>query len=274
MLHTRKIMASLGLLLVLGCGSGTYEERLKETNALFEYHLGLDRVLQPGDWSSPTTIKMRIPKGFTALPAPPPPKPDEPDEPVPEDPRQPFYLGLTLPGLVGAWQGLFPCDDGQSRPVYMYVCSNHQVYQGLAANPKGADPELFLTNLETDLSNAMQVQLPPGEGTQIGNNVRYSEMCPRDGKYAVQRKFTGITFVPPDVLPQVGVAIKTQMYGHYNGKVQVAILVVYPASVRDRIEDRLLTALETFSVSSSFPSIQPGAPIGPGGVPANRPAGF
>ena len=271
MLHSRKIVASLGLLLVFGCGSGTYEERLKETNALFEYHLGLDRVLQPGKWASPTTITMRIPKGFTALPAPPPPKPNEP---VPEDSRQPFYLGLTLPGLVGAWQGPFPCDDGLNRSVYLYVCSNHQMYQSLAANPKGTDPELFLTNLETALSNAMQVQLPPGEGTQIGNNVRYSEMCPRDGKYAVQRKFTGITFVPPAVLPQVGVPIKAQMYGHYNGKIQVAILAVYPASVRDRIEDRLLTALETFGVSNSLPSAQPGAPIGPGGAPANRPAGF
>ena len=100
MLHFRTIMASVGLLLVFGCGSSTYEDRLKETNALFEYHLGLDRVLQPGKWSSPNTISMRIPQGFTEIPAPPPPKPNEP---VPEDSRQPFYLGLTLPGLVGAW---------------------------------------------------------------------------------------------------------------------------------------------------------------------------
>lgn len=270
MSHSRKIMATLGLLLVFGCGSGTYEERLKETNALFEYHLGLDRVLQPGKWSSPNTISMRIPLGFTALPAPPPPKPNEP---IPDDPRQPFYLGMTLPGLVGAWQGLFPCDDG-NRPVFLYVCSNHQLYQNLAVSPKGADPELFLTNLESALSATMQVQLPPGEGTQVGNNVRYVEMCPRDGKYAVQRKFTGITFVPPAVLPQVGVAIKAQMYGHYNGKVQVAVLAVYPASIRDRLEDRLLTALETFSVSSNLPSIQSGAPTGAGGAPASRPVGF
>ena len=271
MLHFRTIMASLGLLLVFGCGSSTYEERLKETNALFEYHLGLDRVLQPGKWSSPNTISMRIPQGFTEIPAPPPPKPNEP---VPEDSRQPFYLGLTLPGLVGAWQGQFACDDGLKRPVFLYVCSNHQLYQNLALNPKGSDPELFLTNLENTLSSTMQVQLPPGEGTQVGSNVRYAEMCPRDGKYAVQRKFTGITFVPAAVLPQVGVAIKAQYYGHYNGKIQVAVLAVYPASIRDRIEDRLLTALETFSVSGSVPSTQPGVPAGPGGAPASRPVGF
>jgi hypothetical protein len=154
------------------------------------------------------------------------------------------------------------------------VCSNHKLYQDLAANPKGPDPELFLTNLENSLCSTMQVQLPPGEGTQVGNNVRYAEMCPRDGKYAVQRKFTGITFVPPAVLPQVGVAIKAQMYGHYNGKVQVAVLAVYPASIRDRLEDRLLTALETFSVSNNFPAPQPGSPAGAGGAPASRPVGF
>ncbi len=270
MRQSRDIFAWVGLLLVLGCGSSKYEERLKETNALFEYHLALDRVLQPGKWTSPNSISMRIPNGFTALPAPPIPKPDEP---VPEDTRQPLYLGMEFPGLVAAWKGEFPCDDG-NRPAFLYVCSNHQLYLDLAKNAKGPDPELFLSTLETSLSNTLQVQLPPGEGSQVGNNVRYAELCPRDGKYALQRKFTGITFVPPAVLPQIGVAIKAQMYSHYNGKVQVAILAIYPASIRDRLEDRLLTALETFSVSGDIPKYQPGSPAAPGGAPASRPAGF
>ena len=260
MLHSRNMMATVGLLLVFGCGSDLYESRLKETNAFFEYRQSLDRVLQSGNWTTPTTISMRIPKGFNLLPA---PLPAKEGEPIPEDARQPLYLGLQLPGLVGAWQGEFPCDDG-NRPVFLYVCSNHQSYLDLIAAPEGPDPALFLTELENALSTTMQVTLPPGEVAQVGNNIRYAETCPRDGKYALQKKFTGITFVPPGVLPQVGVEIKAQMYGHYNGNIHVAVLAIYPASIRERLEDKLLTALETFSVSNQVPKVQAGATTGPG----------
>jgi len=263
MLHPRIMMACVGLLLIFGCGSDVYESRLKETNAFFEYRQSLDRVLQSGNWTSPTSISMRIPKGLNLLPAPPPAKEGEP---IPDDTRQPLYLGLQLPGLVGAWQGEFACDDG-NRPVFLYVCSNHQWYQDLVKNPEGPDPALFLTELENALSSTMQVALPPGEVAQVGNNVRYAETCPRDGKYALQRKFTGITFVPPAVLPQVGVEIKAQMYGHYNGPIHVAILAIYPASIRERLELKLLTALETFSVSNQVPKTAPGATTGPGAAP-------
>ena len=269
MLHSRNMMACIGLLLVFGCGSSVYEARLKETNALFDYHQALDRVLQGGKWTSPTSISLRIPKGFNPLPAPPIAKEGEP---VPEDSRQPHYLGLLLPGLAGAWQGEFACNDG-NRPVFLYVCSNHQLFLDLAKNPKGPDPELFLSELENALSATMQVQLPPGEVTQVGNNIRYSEICPRDGKYAVQKKFTGITFVPPAVLPQVGVEIKAQMYGHYNGRIQVAVLAIYPASILERLENRLLTALETFSVSPELPRGQPGA-AGAAGAAGGGKIGF
>jgi hypothetical protein len=263
MLCSRVKMACVALLLLFGCGSEQYEARLKETNAFFEYRQSLDRVLQPGSWNYPPyQISMRIPKGFNLLP---PPKIAKEGEPVPEDTRQPLYLGLRLPGLVGAWQGEFPCDGG-NRPVFLYVCSNHQSYLEQAKDPEITEPALFLTELENLLSATMQVQLPPGEVTQVGNNVRYAEICPRDGKYALQKKFTGVTFVPPGVLPQVGVEIKTQMYSHYNGPIHVAILAVYPASIRERLEDKLLTALETFSVSNQIPR----APVGKAGGAAGQ----
>lgn len=245
-------------LLLPGCGVDQYETRLAETNAFFQYRQYLDKALQSPAWSGPNTISMRIPRGFQLMPPPPPAK--EGEEPQP-DTRQPTYLGLQLPGLVAAWQANLPADQG-NLPAFLYVCSNHHMFnQQPTEGEAKAEPELFLTELEELLSTTMQVQLPPGESPQIGDNIRYRETCPREAKYAIPRHFTGITFVPPGVLPQVGIPLKTQYYGHYNGKIHVAVLVIYPAAIRERMEDKLKTALETFSVSNKEPApIRKGAP--------------
>lgn len=266
MLRSRILMTCVGLLLVCGCGSEQYEARLKETNAFFEYRQSLDRVLQSGNWSPPQfAISMRIPQGFTLKPGPRPVK--EGEEPQ-EDTRQPTFLALHLPGLVGAWQGEFPADDG-NRPVFLYVCSNHQLYLDSVKSKDGPDPATFLSDLENSLSTVMQVTLPPGESTQVGNNIRYAETCPRDPKYALQKRFTGITYVPE--LSIGGVAIKAQYYGHYNGPIQVAVLAIYPAGIRDRIEDKLLKSLETFTAANQVPALKSGPA---GGQPATGGGGF
>lgn len=267
MFRSRTLIACLSMLLVFGCGSDVYESRLAETNAFFQYRQSLDRVLQNGHWNSPTSVSMRIPKGFNLLPA---PRPVKEGETAPEDSRQPFYLGVQLPGLIGAWQGEFPCDNG-TRSAFLYVCSNHQAYLDLVKAPEGPNPELFLSDLESALSGALQVQLPPGEVSGIGNNIRYAQTCPADGKYALQRKFTGVAFVPPGVLPNMDVEIRGQLYEHYNGKIQVAVLAIYPAAIREPLGEKplgekLLTALETFSVSSEVPKVKAGGPTGAGGA--------
>lgn len=261
-------------LLMASCGTEQYEARLKETNAFFEYRQSLDKVLQSGAWVGPNTITMRIPHGFRPLSPPPAPKEGEPPQ---ADLRQPSYMGLELPGLVAAWQGDFPCDAG-NLPAFLYVCSNHHMFNASPTEgEKPPEPELFLTEFENLLSTAMQVQLPPGESPQVGDNVRYREVCPREPKYALSKHFTGITFVPPGVLTQVGmqIPIKGQYYGHYNGKIHVAVLAIYPASIRERMEDKLRTALETFSVSGAVPQAAlPKTPGVPGANQTAPPAGF
>ena len=260
MLRSRTLITCVGLLLVFGCGSEQYEARLKQTNAFFEYRQSLDRVLQSGNWTVPQyTISMRIPKGFNAKPG---PRPAKEGEEQPEDTRQPPFLGLYLPGLVGAWDGEFPGDTGNVK-VFLYVCSNHQLFLDAVKNPDAPDPALFLTDVENALSTALKVTLPPGEVAQVGNNVRYAETCPKDDKYALQKKFTGITFVPPGAIPELGIEIKAQMYGHHNGSIQVAVLAIYPANIRDRIEDKLLKSLETFTVTNQVPKLQSGKAAGP-----------
>ncbi len=266
MLRSRTLLSTAWVLLVFGCGSEQYEARLAETNAFFEDRQRLDRVLQNGNWGYPQfSLSMRIPKGFELQAGPPPAKEGEL---VPEDTRQPNYLGLRLPGLLGAWHAKFNC-DGVSHPAFLYVCSNHQGYLDLAVNPNGPDPALFLAELEAALASTLQVNLPANEGTQVGNNVRYAETRPQDSKYAAPKKFTGITFVPNGVLPQMGVEIKAQMYEHYNGPIQIAVLAIYPAAICGRPEDQLLTALETLNVTNQIPQVQTGK-SGAAGSPGTK----
>ena len=213
---------------------------------------------------------MQIPNGFKLLPG---PRLAKEGEPAPQDTRQPQSIGVLrfmLPGLAGAWQGEFACQDGKNRPAYLYVCSNHQMFLDKQEVPDGPEPELFLTDLENNLSADFQVNLPPGEMAQVGNNIRYAETCPKDGRYALPKKFTGITFVPPGKLPQFGdEEMKAQLYGHHNGPIQVAVLAIYPAGVRDRLDERLLIALETFSVSNAVPKGKAGQIPGTAPQPTN-----
>lgn len=261
-------------LLLASCGTEQYEARLLETNAFFEYRQSLDKVLQSQPWNGPNTITMRIPHGFKLLPPPAPPKEGEPPA---LDSRQPAAMGfmpLELPGLVAAWRGDFPC-DGRNLPAFLYVCSNHHLFHASATNgAKPPEPELFLTELENTLGAAMQVEIKPLEAGPIRDNTRYAEVCPREQKYALSKHFTGIALVPPGVLPQVGIALKGQYYGHYNGKIHVGILAIYPASIRERMDEKLRTALETFSVSAAIPqAVRPKTPGVPGAAPT-QPSGF
>ncbi|MFH1300336.1 MAG: hypothetical protein ABIK07_04680, partial [Planctomycetota bacterium] len=118
-----------------GCGTETYEQRLKETDQYFAYVDARNQALS-GNWSSPT-VKMRVPVEFKEITAPKPapakdsegseptdPEPADPEPVQTVDPRQPDYINLVLLGLEGAWRVDVPVDlDNETveRPAYLYV---------------------------------------------------------------------------------------------------------------------------------------------------------
>ena len=98
-------------LLLLGCGSKTYEDRLAKTQKYFRYRETLNLNLERQEWKS-HGIEIRVPLGFRLEKGPAPVQKDEnnPDDEddndsPPVDPRQPSYVNGGLPsrGIVGAW---------------------------------------------------------------------------------------------------------------------------------------------------------------------------
>src|SRR5690606_11440652 len=103
------IVLILGILLS-GCGTKTYEDRLKLTETYYDYIERLNRNLGPQ--FNDSGIQFRVPVQFQQIPAPvrkskaategaDEAAEDEEDQ---IDPRQPEHLGFQLPGLIAAWK--------------------------------------------------------------------------------------------------------------------------------------------------------------------------
>jgi len=142
-----------------GCGAETYRARLKETAAYFRYQQSLNEELGP-KWSE-RGVSFQPPKQFQMIPPPAPPETDE-GEPAAldaaEDPRQPHYLGIELPGLLGAWEATVQADVGGTeapRKAYLYVLGNHDRYlEGPDSEGFADDPQSFLIDVENLLTDA------------------------------------------------------------------------------------------------------------------------
>lgn len=253
MKRSRCCLVLMCLWSVCGCGSEQYDQRLRDTNAFFEYQQSLDRVLQRFWEDRNLTIAMRIPHGLAQLPRPPVAKEGEP---VAIDTRHPVFLNqLVLPGLVEAWRGDFACDDGQTRPVWLYVCSNHTLFHRPESEGEFT-PDQFNKTITEMVGSVLGRSLSPLNAASPGTeNALYAETCPRIAKYTIPRTFTAVSVVPPPEYTnaQIDFMPKCQLYTHENGQIQVAVLLVYPASVRERLDERLRTALETFRVTNAVP---------------------
>lgn len=271
----RPMAPALALLVGLwlhGCGSEVYEQRLQETAEFFAYMDKLNDNLEPVWRRQEFGLSMRPPRPFRLMLAPVPPEVEEGEEPPPvTDPRQPVFLGTELPGLIDAWRADLPSDSGDPVPAFLYILGNHQRFLDLARSEGvGADPATFLSELEIVLQQALGVTLPEGESQRADPNARYRERLPKAERYAVPKDFTAVDFEPPE--PVGGVPLRLHLYEYQTGQVQVALLMVYPAGVRDRPQERLKLALETLNVSGQAPRPRrPSASGETGGASPRRP---
>jgi hypothetical protein len=259
------------LLPAWGCGVETYERRLAETNEYFQYINKLDTALAGSYWEDATYgIKFRPPKEFVLMA--PPPAPVE-GEPPPPDERQPLYLGTELPGLIAAFRGDLPASDGQAVG-FLYVLGNHERILIRAANDGvGDDPATYLDDLELLLANTLGVTITPGRGDR--DNEKFDVTIPMERKYAVPKEFTALTLLPPQPIQAGGqeIQLRLQLYEYPSARqrstvpIQVALLMVYPTTVRADPVASLKLALETLTVSDQAPRLERPGQQETGGTP-------
>lgn len=261
--HCRSLIL-LAVVLCLGCGADKYKARLNETAQYFRYKEKLAAELNPV-WSE-MGVSLQPPRQFVRIAPPPQPADDEELElEAAEDPRQPHYLGIELPGLLGAWEATVQTDVGgedEPRQAYLYVLGNHGRFLDVADDGSaGMDPGTFSTDLVDLLSGTVGVVLPMGEtGTGVEKNERYHEVAPRvepNVKFTPKKQFTAVTLSPQIDAIDLGLPYEMQLYEWNGSDIQVAILMVYPQSVspREKLHERLLLTLETVNVDDVAPSV-------------------
>lgn len=257
---SRALLTIAVLLPVWGCGVETYERRLAETNEYFQYVNKLDTALAGSYWEDGAYgIKFRPPKGFALMA--PPPLPVE-GEPPPADERQPLYLGTELPGLIAAFRSDLPTSEGQAVG-FLYVLGNHERILIRAANDGvGDDPATYLDDLELLLANTLGVTISSGRGDR--DNEKFDATIPVERKYAIPKDFTAVSILPPQPIQAGGqqIQLRLQLYEYPSGAqrgtmpIQVALLLVYPTTVRVDPVAGLKLALETLTVSDLAPRLE------------------
>lgn len=243
------ILLSITIFLLNGCGSETYEQRLKETAKYFEYVDMRNQALS-GNWSSPT-VKMRTPIEFIQLEAPKNAPVSESEETTPEetqpdpietvDTRQPDYIDLELPGLEGAWHVEVPVDlDNESveSPAYLYVLSNHYLIKEKLMDEA--------SNFHNDVLGAVA-----GTFNQFINPEEFtSERFPQGKGYTEAKSFLVSTFEPETQIE--GVDYQIRIYLAESGKNQVVILLVIPKNISrgSKLNEHMDYSLETVDITS------------------------
>jgi len=220
------IWPALLLLIVTGCGSEDYQDRLDTTSRYFA-SLELQDANLHGTWTDPaTTISLRVPKQFTELPGPAPTPTDgsaaSEEDPGP-DPRQPGFLTIPLPGLRAAFRANVSVvgENGRSATGagYLYVLSNHHLAGNLEMAAKFESETIDL------LASALDVSLKIDDR----RNVTYPQ---RPDAFLKPVPYTEVelepTEQPDEMAREFGVATRFSLDSHSDGDVQVILLWVLP----------------------------------------------
>lgn len=256
------LLAAMGLI-ALGCGHQTYELRLLETQKYFAYVQKLDANLGP-PWKVLPIEELRVPLQFREIKKPPMVKTAEGQFVEPEiDPRQPDYLALKYPGLLGTWEApLTVVMDGQSKSVkgYLYCVTNALMLLKPDDSQRAPD---FTRDLLVLIAEKLMV--PQIDYSSAGERVTY----PKSMSYTPPNDFRLFRF-QGDSLRIDGVPYTIEVYEHQRGPVQVDLILVTPVGMDSSAQlssVRVPLMLEQLKVSSK-------PPIGAGGArPSPTPGG-
>lgn len=229
-------MAS-SLLFLSGCFEDVYEQRLSTANKYFEHQEVLDANLGPAWFGN--GIQFRLPVEFELIQPPQPPAEGEAKEAVAAsqiDRRQPDFIPMELPGLVGSWKATVSV-DGQSTSAYAFLMTNQEML-AIPPGPDRPNPSEFTNNTLDDLARAAKLTL----STESWSNVSF----PANGGFV-----TPVSYQSADVDSSREVAgkkMRYKIYRHQSGDVQVIILFVIPSSASGPIIDKIPYSLESLLV--------------------------
>lgn len=237
-----------------GCGYETYELRLKQSKDYYTYLEKVDANLAPKWGDGRGILELRVPKQFVPIPPPQPIKREDGELEMPAvDPRQPDYVNLIFPELLGAWEApveVSLADGGrETRKAYIYAVSNYWTL--ISENPGDAQ---FFTKSLTELIGAALEQ-PPKETPE-------TEMHPKPGTYLPSASYNVFRFASKPITQQAGdVRTSTnyvfEVYERLNGDIQCPLVVVMPEGADQKINERIAMMLDYVSPTKTPP--RPGA---------------
>lgn len=250
-------LCALALLIGLsGCGLQAYEERLEATRSYWAYLEKLDQNLRPA-WKTPPVDALRVPLQFNEMPPPQPVEGPDGKKEMPEvDPRQPDYVSLTIPGLIGAWKAEVDANVNGARgpqTAYLYVATNHQMLLS-DASEAGA----FSRNLVENVGAALGSSAPENPAPLP---------FPKGHKFTPVISFDAYPITSQDALR--GSRYIFEIYTTRQQDNQVAIVFASPEGLdpQSKVSERIQLMLESLRVSGAPPQpTQPGqgaAPAGP-----------
>lgn len=258
------------LVLQAGCGESRYKAALQRTQDYYAHLAMLDRELTPA--VAVGSVVVRVPAQLQLLEFVPPDETGR--EPIGADGltssqrMQPYYLDVSLPGVVAAWSRQVLTDVGgadEGRPAYLYLLSNEPLLQqdrdARAGN--GPAPEIpaseLLTEVESRLARAFAVELPEGtDGQPDSFNERYTERYPRapmHRKYHPSKSVIEVQFQPDGFIDAFDVPYEYRLYEYApdGSDIQTALFLVAPQGVasRERLSSRIDLMLATLKVTGA-----------------------
>lgn len=261
--------------LVSGCGYDTYEQRLQESQQYFAYVQRVDNSVA-APWKNTPILpgpveQLRVPLQFKEIKKPPLVKDPETEKMVePEiDPRQPDYLELKLPGLVGTWEAPLKTassDGVVNRKGYLYILTNAYMFSSADESRRAPD---FTRDLLVMLAEKLSV--PPLD--PITDSIR--EQYPRTAPFYVPQKTFDVYRIA-DAFVNDGAPYSIEIYVTRAGPIEVAAMLVLPVGVEssERLSERRPYMLETLKISSRPPAAAVGAPGATGGAGGKPAAAF
>lgn len=266
---TGVVVGTLSLASVSGCGYDTYELRLKQTKDYYSYLERVEANLATKWADGRGILEMRVPKQFVQIAAPQPFKREDGEMEMPAvDPRQPDFINLALPELLGTWVASVDITlaDGtqERRNAYIFAVSNYWMFAG-----ENAGESLNFTKSLNELIGAALEDTAKEEPP---------EMHPKPGTYLPSANYTVTRFNPKPITQQFETRSTTvnyvfEVYLRENGDVQCPIVVALPEGIdqREKINERIPMMLDYVNPTKTPP--KPGVNKDAPAAAAQGPAG-